>query len=82
MRYLAIWGGQERCIQGLGWGNLRVRDHFEDLGVDCSIILKKDLKEFGWDGMNWIDLAQDTNRWRALVSTVRNFRVPKMRGIS
>ena len=38
--------------------------------------------EMGWGGLDWIDPAQDRNRWRALVNTVRNFRVPKMRGIS
>jgi hypothetical protein len=31
-----------------------------------------DLREIGWDGMDWIDLAQDRNRWRALVNTVMN----------
>jgi hypothetical protein len=27
--------------------------------------IKMDLREVGWDGMDWIDLAQDRNRWRA-----------------
>ena len=44
--------------------------------------IKMDLQEVGCGGMDWIDLAQDRERWRALVSTERNLRVPKMRGIS
>jgi hypothetical protein len=35
-----------------------------------------DIQEVGW-GMDWIDLAQDTDRWPALVSAVRNFQFPK-----
>jgi hypothetical protein len=35
-----------------------------------------DLKEIGWDGTNWIDLAQDKYQWTALVNTVMNLRVP------
>jgi hypothetical protein len=38
--------------------------------------IKMDLREIGWDGMDWIDLAQDRDQWRALVSTVMNLRVP------
>jgi hypothetical protein len=34
-----------------------------------------DLREIGWDGMDWIDLAQDRDQWRVLVSTVMNLRV-------
>jgi hypothetical protein len=34
-----------------------------------------DLREIRWGGMNWIDLAQDRNQWRALVNTVMNFQV-------
>jgi hypothetical protein len=32
--------------------------------------------EIGWDGMDWIDLAQGRDHWRALVNTVMNLRVP------
>jgi hypothetical protein len=38
--------------------------------------IKMDLGEVGWDGVDWIDLAQDRNRWRAYVSAVMNLRVP------
>jgi hypothetical protein len=37
---------------------------------------KIDLREIEWDGMDWIDLAQDRDQWRALVNTVMNHRVP------
>jgi hypothetical protein len=37
---------------------------------------KMDLREIGWDGVNWIDMAQDRDQWRALVYTVLNLRVP------
>jgi hypothetical protein len=37
--------------------------------------IKMDLQEVGWGGMDWIDMAQDTDRWRALVSAVMNLRV-------
>jgi hypothetical protein len=39
-------------------------------------IFKMDLRETGWGGMDWIDLAQDRDQWRALVITVINFEVP------
>jgi hypothetical protein len=34
--------------------------------------IKKDLVEKGWGGVDWIDLAQDRYKWRALVNTVMN----------
>jgi hypothetical protein len=38
--------------------------------------IKIDLREIGWDGADWIVLAQDRDQWRALVKTVMNLRVP------
>jgi hypothetical protein len=38
--------------------------------------IKMDLGEIGWDGMDWIDLAQDRDQWRVLVNTVIKLRVP------
>jgi hypothetical protein len=35
-----------------------------------------DLRVIGWDGIDWIDLAQDRDQWRALLNTVMNLRVP------
>jgi hypothetical protein len=34
--------------------------------------IKIDLREIGWDGMDWIDLGQNRDQWRALVDTVMN----------
>ena len=44
--------------------------------------IKMDLKEVGGSCGDWMELAQDRDRWRALVSKVMNLGVPKMRGIS
>ena len=44
--------------------------------------IKMDVQEVGGGCVDWMELAQVRDRWRALVSTVRNLWVPKMRGIS
>jgi hypothetical protein len=47
---------------GFWWGNLRARPtrRWEDI--------KMDLQEVGWGGMEWVDVAQDRDRWRAFVN--------------
>ena len=51
------------------------RGHLEDPVVDGRIILKRIFEK--WDGgMGWIDLAEDGERWRAVVNAAMNLRVP------
>jgi hypothetical protein len=38
--------------------------------------IRMDLLQLGWGDVDWIDLAQDRNRWRAVVNSVLNLRVP------
>ena len=60
---------------GFWWGDLEERDHLAHLDVDERIILKWIFKE-GWICMDWLDLAQDRDRWRAFVNTVMKLCVP------
>ena len=51
------------------------KNHLEDSGVDGRIIVSWIFRK--WDiGRDWIELAQDRDRWRARVNAVMNFRVP------
>ena len=77
-----VWGRGEVCI-GFWWGNLRKRDHWGDPDVDGKIILRVYGSSGSGRGLWGLEgVAQDRDRWRALVNTVMNLRVPKMRGIS
>ena len=67
--------GVERGGTGFWWGNLRERDHWGDPDVDGSIILNESSGNGRGCG-DWMELAQDRDRWRALVSMLMNFRVP------
>jgi hypothetical protein len=42
---------------GYWWGSHKERDHWEEHDVGWWFNIKKDLREIGWDGMDWIDLA-------------------------
>jgi len=72
--HVARMGGRE-VHTGFSWGNLRQRDHLEDPTVDGRKILRWIFRK--WDGViDWIDMAQVRDTWRALVNAVMNLRVP------
>ena len=60
---------------GFLWGNLKERDYLEDPSV-VGRIMRMDLQEAGCRVMDWIDMAQDRDRWRSLVNAIMNFWVP------
>jgi hypothetical protein len=60
------------AFTGFWWGNLRERDHLDRWEGN----IKVDFQEVGCGGMDWIELAQDRDRWRTLVNEVMNLRVP------
>jgi hypothetical protein len=68
--------GEGRDVYRLWCGNLSERDHLEDPGLDGRIILKLIFRKWDVWSMDWIELAQDRFRWRALVNAVMNLRVP------
>jgi len=53
---------------GFWWGNLKERDHLEDLSIDGRIIFEWIFKEQDWEGVDWIDVAQDKDSWRAVLN--------------
>jgi len=75
------YGGEDKRIQGLVWkpeGKRllgRRRSRWEDN-------IKTDLQEVGCGNMDWIELAEDRDRWRTLVNTLMAFGFHKMQGIS
>jgi hypothetical protein len=67
--------GEKRGACRVWLRSLRKIHNLEDPGVDRRIILKRIFKK--WNrGMDWIDRAQDRDRWRALVNVVVTLRVP------
>jgi hypothetical protein len=70
-----VWGRGE-VYSAFWWRNLKGREHLEDPGIEGSTILRWIFRKWAGRGMNRIDLAQDKDRWRALVNSVMNLQVP------
>jgi transposase len=63
--HIGYWWESQKEIDQLGRPRRRWVDN-----------IKMDLREIGCDAVDWIDMAQDRDQWRALVNTVLNLRVP------
>jgi hypothetical protein len=67
-------GGEEECIYDIG-GKARRKKILGRLRRRWVDSIKMDLREIGSDGVDWNDMAQDRDQWRAPVNTVLNLRV-------
>jgi hypothetical protein len=68
--------GEKRDAYRLLVGNLKGKIPLRRPRRRWAVNIRMDLKEVGWIDVDWIGLAQDRNRWRALVNSVLNLRVP------
>jgi hypothetical protein len=68
------WERREMCTR-FRWESPKERDHWEDQGVGGKMGLEWILGRLTWGCVDWIRLAQDRDRWRAVVSAVMNLRV-------
>jgi hypothetical protein len=73
-RAYSTHGGKEKCIYDIV-GKARRKECTRKTKRRCVDNIKIYLREIGWGGKDWIDLAQDREQWRALVNTVINLRV-------
>ena len=68
--------GENKCMQVLLY--LKVRENLKEFGVDGrDDNVKMKLKEMGWQGMDWISLADERGKWHTVVSMVMNLQVPQ-----
>jgi hypothetical protein len=68
-------GRGEKSVQGFGGKARRLRDHSEDQGIGRRMGSEWILGRLAWGVVDWIRLAQDRDRWWAVVSAVMNLRV-------
>jgi len=74
--------GQGRGVYGVLVGKPEGKRPFGRPRLRWEDNIKMNLQEVGGGCGDWMELVQDRDRWRAIVSMVMNIRVPKMRGIS
>jgi len=74
--------GERKDVYRVLVGKPEGKRPFGRLRRRCKDNIKINLQKVGCGGMNWIDLAQDKDRWRALANAVMNLRIPLNAGNS
>jgi hypothetical protein len=69
-RHMTFMGRREMHT-GFWRGHLKETDHLEELGIDERIVLKWMHKAVGWEGMNWINVVHDREKWWAVVKGMK-----------
>jgi len=72
----SAYGGKGEAYTGFLWGNLREKRPLGRPKRKWEDNIKMDLQEVRCGGIDWIELAQDRDRWWTLVNAVINLRVP------
>ena len=67
--------GRREKSTGIWWENLKERDHLEEMFVDGKDNSEMYFGEMQWEGVDWIHLVQNRDKWLAVVSTVMNIWV-------
>jgi len=71
----STYGGGERCIQDLV-GKAKGKRPFGRQRRRWVHIIKMDFQKVIWRGKDWIDLAQNSDKWRTLANALMNIRLP------
>jgi hypothetical protein len=69
-------GGKKRNAYKILIGKPEKKRSLERTRLRCGNSIKMDLRERGWEGVDWIHLDQNRDLWRAVVNTVMNLGVP------
>jgi peptidoglycan/xylan/chitin deacetylase (PgdA/CDA1 family) len=69
-------GSEDECIEDIGGKRQKGKRPPGGPRLRWVDDIEMDFREIGWGCMDWIDVAQDRDQWRALVNTVMNLRVP------
>jgi hypothetical protein len=71
-----FWSVRFECVTSRDRPEIEAKRILERTRRRLEDDIEMDLKEIGWEGVDWIHLAKDSDKWRAVLDTAITFRVP------